>query len=147
LRLKNFPGSRFTLIVSVLLGATLLDACTISKIQDSKELTEKSLPSVTLPNQFAASSNATGMQVDIGWLKQFNDAELNALVTEALKNNPDIRVMAARRSQAESLIDAAGGAQYPGLNAVGNVGGKAGSSGSGITGYYIGANWELDLWG
>jgi NodT family efflux transporter outer membrane factor (OMF) lipoprotein len=69
------------------------------------------------------------------------------LVTEALKNNPDIRVMAARRSQAESLIDAAGGSQYPGVNAIGNVGGKAGSSGSGITGYYIGANWEFDLWG
>ena len=147
MRLKNFPVSRFALIVGVLLGATFLDACTISKVQDSKELTEKSLPSVTLPNQFAANSNIAGMQVDAGWLKQFNDAELNELVAAALKNNPDIRVMAARRSQAESLIDAAGGAQYPGLNALGNVGGKAGSSGSGITGYYIGANWELDLWG
>ena len=71
------------------------------------------------------------MQVDAGWLKQFNDAELNELVAATLKNNPDIRVMAARRNQAESLIDAAGGAQYPGLNAIGNVGGKAGSSGSG----------------
>jgi NodT family efflux transporter outer membrane factor (OMF) lipoprotein len=145
--LKNFPVSRFALIVSALLGAILLEACTISKVQDSKELTEKSLPSVTLPNQFVASSNVAGISVDMGWLKQFNDAELNALVTEALKNNPDIRVMAARRSQAESLIDAAGGSQYPGVNAIGNVGGKAGSSGSGITGYYIGANWELDLWG
>ncbi len=147
MRLKNFPASRFALIASALLGTALLGACTISKIQGSKELTEKSLPSVTLPNQFSASSNTTGMQVDTGWLKQFNDAELNELATEALKNNPDIRVMAARRIQAESLIDAAGGAQYPGLNAIGNVGGKAGSSGSGLTGYFIGANWELDLWG
>lgn len=145
--LKNLPTTRLALMVGVLLGSSLMGACTISKIQNSKELTEKSLPSVAVPNQFEANTNTSGVQVDAGWLKQFNDTELNELVAEALKNSPDIKVMAARRNQAQSLIDAAGGAQYPGVNAVGNMGGKAGSSGSGITGYYIGANWELDLWG
>ena len=139
--------SRLTLAGATLVGAALLNACAISKVQNSKELTEKALPSITMPNQFEAISNASGVQVDDGWLKQFNDPELNELVIEVLKNNPDIRVMAARRSQSESLIDAAGGAQYPGVNAIGNTGGKVGSSGTGLTGYYIGANWELDLWG
>ena len=138
---------RLTLAAATLVGAALLNACAISKVQNSKELTEKALPSVAMPNQFEATSNASGVAVDDGWLKQFNDPELNELVIEALKNNPDIRVMAARRSQSESLIDAAGGAQYPGVNAIGNTGGKVGSSGTGLTGYYIGANWELDLWG
>jgi NodT family efflux transporter outer membrane factor (OMF) lipoprotein len=55
--------------------------------------------------------------------------------------------MAARRSQSTALIDAAGGAQYPGVNAIGNTGGKVGSNGTGLSGYYIGASWELDLWG
>ena len=126
---------RLTLAAATLVGAALLNACAISKVQNSKELTEKALPSVAMPNQFEATSNASGV------------AELNELVIEALKNNPDIRVMAARRSQSESLIDAAGGAKYPGVNAIGNTGGKVGSSGTGLTGYYIGANWELDLWG
>jgi outer membrane protein, multidrug efflux system len=138
---------RLTLAAATLVGAALLNACAISKVQNSKELTEKALPSVAMPNQFEVTSNASGVAVDDGWLKQFNDPELNELVIEALKNNPDIRVMAARRSQSESLIDAAGGAQYPGVNAIGNTGGKVGSSGTGLTGYYIGANWELDLWG
>ena len=144
---KNLTTTRFTLMVNALLAAMLLDACMISKVQTSKELTEKSLPSAAIPSQFTVNTNVNGPQVDDGWLKQFNDTELNELVAEALKNNPDIRVMAARRSQSESLIDAAGGAQYPGVNAIGNVGGKSGSNGSGLTGYYIGANWELDLWG
>jgi NodT family efflux transporter outer membrane factor (OMF) lipoprotein len=135
------------MMVGVILGASMIGACTISKIQNSQELTGKSLPSVIVPNRFEANINAHGSQIDNAWLKQFNDTELNELVIEALNNNADIRIMAARRKQAESLIDAAGGTQYPGINAIGNMGSKVGSSGSGITGYYIGANWELDLWG
>jgi NodT family efflux transporter outer membrane factor (OMF) lipoprotein len=131
----------------IVVGTALLNACTISKVQNSKELSEKALPNVAIPNQFVATSNIGGVQVDDGWLKQFNDPELNELVVEALKNNPDIQVIAARRNQSTALIDAAGGAQYPGVNAIGNTGGKVGSSGTGLSGYYIGASWELDLWG
>ncbi len=136
-----------TLTTFVVLGAALLNACTISKVQNSKELTEKALPNVEIPNQFVAISNTSQVKVDDGWLKQFNDPELNELVVEALKSNPDIQIIAARRNQSTSLIDAASGAQYPGINAIGNTGGKVGSGGTGITGYYIGASWELDLWG
>lgn len=143
---KNF-FSRGTLTAFIAISAALLNACTISKVQSNKELAEKALPTIAIPNQFAVISNVSGLQVDDGWLKQFNDPELNELVVEALKNNPDVQIIAARRSQSTALIDAAGGAQYPGVNAIGNTGGKVGSSGTGITGYYIGANWELDLWG
>lgn len=139
--------SRGTLTAFIAISAALLNACTISKVQSNKELAEKALPTIAIPNQFAVISNVSGLQVDDGWLKQFNDPELNELVVEALKNNPDVQIIAARRSQSTALIDAAGGAQYPGVNAIGNTGGKVGSSGTGITGYYIGANWELDLWG
>jgi len=111
-----------------------------------KDLRNQALPQVSVPNKFSTGTN-TGTQLDDAWLKQFNDVELETLVAEALKNHPDVRIIAARRLQAEALIDAAGGAQYPGVGVVGNTGGKVGSSGSGLTGYYIGANWELDLWG
>jgi multidrug efflux system outer membrane protein len=124
----------------------LLMSCAVNVPIAGKDLRKQALPQLSIPNQFSAGAN-TGFQLDDAWLKQFNDTELEALVAEALKNHPDVRIIAARRLQAEALIDAAGGAQYPGLGVVGNTGGKVGSSGSGLTGYYIGANWELDLWG
>jgi NodT family efflux transporter outer membrane factor (OMF) lipoprotein len=132
-----------------LLGAIALSACTISPLQKNKELVNKSLSNATIPEQFQAAqvSGKDAAHVDDAWLKQFNDSELNALINAALKDNPSIRVIAARRLQSEALITAAGGAQYPGVGAIGNSGGKVGSSGTGLTGFYIGANWELDLWG
>ena len=145
--MRNDFLSRKTLTALALVSATLLNACTISKVQKNKELTEKALPNTAIPNQFIVISNTSGVKVDDGWLKQFNDPELNELVVEALNNNPDVQIMAARRSQSTALIDAAGGAQYPGVNAIGNTGGKVGSNGTGLSGYYIGASWELDLWG
>lgn len=125
-----------------------LSAC-VSPLMTSKDLTNKALPSVQTPKTFQATDNpqTTVLNANDAWLTQFNDPELNELVAEALKNNPSLSIFAARRSQAQSLIDAAGGALYPGISATGNLGGKAGSSGTGLTGYYIGANWELDLWG
>jgi outer membrane protein, multidrug efflux system len=132
-----------------LLGALTVSACTISPLQKNKELVDKSIPNTVIPQQFEAGklSDKDLARVDDAWLKQFNDLELNALVIEALQNNPSVRVIAARRVQSEALINAAGGAQYPGVGAIGNSGGKVGSSGTGLTGFYIGANWELDLWG
>ena len=139
----------FHQIALYLLGALAISACTISPLQKNKELVDKSIPNTVIPTQFEAdkTSEKDLARVDDAWLKQFNDPELNALVLEALQNNPSIRVIAARRVQSEALINAAGGAQYPGIGAIGNSGGKVGSSGSGLTGFYIGANWELDLWG
>jgi NodT family efflux transporter outer membrane factor (OMF) lipoprotein len=145
--MRNDFQPRRTLTALAVVSGILLNACTISKVQNSKELTEKALPNVAIPNQFVVISNTNGVKVDDGWLKQFNDPELNELVVEALNNNPDVQIMAARRSQSTALIDAAGGAQYPGVNAIGNTGGKVGSNGTGLSGYYIGASWELDLWG
>ena len=127
-------------------SAFLLMSCSVKAPIAGKDLRNQALPQVSVPNKFSTGTN-TGTQLDDAWLKQFNDVELETLVAEALKNHPDVRIIAARRLQAEALIDAAGGAQYPGVGVVGNTGGKVGSSGSGLTGYYIGANWELDLWG
>jgi NodT family efflux transporter outer membrane factor (OMF) lipoprotein len=128
------------------LAALLLGACSIKDPLTGQALQKQALPTVVIPGQFTTPA-ATGLTLDTAWLKQFNDPELDELLAEALRNHPDIRVMAARRLQAQALIDAASGAQYPGIGVLGNTGGRVGSSGTGLTGYYIGANWELDLWG
>jgi NodT family efflux transporter outer membrane factor (OMF) lipoprotein len=130
----------------------MLMSCSIKPPIGGDKLRSKALPMTTLPNQFAVQGKQTGnlsgfTKVDDAWLKQFKDEELNQLVAEALRSSPDMKVIASRRLQAESLINAASGAQYPGVNAFGNTGGKVGSSGTGLTGYYVGAGWELDLWG
>lgn len=130
-------------------GAITLSACTISPLKNNQELINQSLPNTSIPRQFQADKTSAQvfLNVDDVWLRQFNDPELNDLVAEALQNNPSIQIMAARRTQSEALINAAGGSQYPGINAIGNTGSKIGSSGTGLTGFYIGANWEIDLWG
>ena len=139
----------FNKSVLYLLGALILSACTISPLKSKKELVDQSIPNVTIPEQFQTNKSSSNnlVNIDDAWLKQFNDPELNTLVEEALQNNPSIRIIAARRTQSEALINAASGSQYPGINAIGNSGSKVGSSGTGLTGFYIGANWELDLWG
>ncbi len=139
----------FNKAVLYLLGALILSACTISPLKSKKELVGQSIPNVAIPEQFQTNKSSSNnlVNIDDAWLKQFNDPELNTLVEEALQNNPSIRIIAARRTQSEALINAASGSQYPGINAIGNSGSKVGSSGTGLTGFYIGANWELDLWG
>ena len=148
----NSSCLRPLLATSALIGSLVLTSCAIKPPMQGEDLRSKALPTVKVPDQYAMQVKHSGapsnlVKVDDVWLKQFQDEELNQLVAEALRNSPDIQVIAARRLQAESLINAASGAQYPGVNAFGNTGGKAGSSGSGTTGYYIGAGWELDLWG
>ncbi len=86
-----------------------LSACAIQDPLTGQALREQSLPKVAIPSQFSTPS-ISGPALDRAWLAQFNDPELNELVAEALQNHPDIRVMAARRLQAQALIDAAGGA-------------------------------------
>jgi NodT family efflux transporter outer membrane factor (OMF) lipoprotein len=137
---------------SALAICLMLTSCSIKPPIGGDKLRSKALPTATIPNQFAGQSKQNGIpasfvKVDDAWLKQFQDQELNQLVAEALRNSPDMQVIASRRLQAESLIKAASGAQFPGINAIGNTGGQVGSSGTGLTGYYIGAGWELDLWG
>ena len=86
-----------------LLGALAVSACTISPLQKNKELVDKSIPNAVIPEQFQAVklSDKELAHVDDAWLKQFNDLELNALVLEALQNNPSVRVIAARRVQSD----------------------------------------------
>ena len=148
----NLSRLRPLLATSALISSLVLASCTIKPPIQGEDLRSKALPTVKVPDQFAMQGKQRGassnlVKVDDAWLKQFQDEELNQLVAEALRNSPDIQVIAARRLQAESLINAASGAQYPGVNAFGNTGGKVGSSGTGLTGYYVGAGWELDLWG
>jgi NodT family efflux transporter outer membrane factor (OMF) lipoprotein len=81
------------------------------------------------------------------WLASFNDPQLDALVREALANNPDLQVAAARVEQAASFVKVAGATLYPQVNALARGGGTLSGDSSGLEGAGIFANWEIDLWG
>jgi NodT family efflux transporter outer membrane factor (OMF) lipoprotein len=82
-----------------------------------------------------------------GWLASFRDAQLDALVREAIANNVDLRVAAARVEQAAAYAKLAGATLYPQVQILARGGGKLSGDGSGLQGVGIFASWELDLWG
>jgi multidrug efflux system outer membrane protein len=93
------------------------------------------------------------------WDTVFTDPVLQALITEALKNNFDVKIAADRVLEQEAQVGIARAAQYPSrsagasLDSLGLPAGLLGSSGSSghsyITsgGFSISPSWNLDFWG
>ncbi len=120
-----------------------------------------------VPGRFTAASTAAVNLVD-GWVGDFTDARLPALVQEALDHNRDLRAAAARVEAARALarVEAAGLRpqlsgrfeaarrqslffDFPSFGTPGATGGDAPPAASLSTSYGLGldATWELDLWG
>ncbi len=123
-----------------------LSACSIGEPIKRSELLDRSLPGQQLPQQYKSSNQPSVFQ-SIAWIDSFKDPELTELAKLAIQSAPDFRIYAARLDQAEAMMKAVGGSFYPNLGVQGKTGAKLGLEGSGTSGYYVGANWELDLWG
>jgi len=82
-----------------------------------------------------------------GWLAAFKDAQLEALVREAIVFNPDLRIAAGRVEQAAGHARLAGAEIYPQIDLMARGLGKlsTGSSDLQVKGIFL--SWELDLWG
>jgi NodT family efflux transporter outer membrane factor (OMF) lipoprotein len=132
------------------LGAVLLTAalagCALKAPPDRQALGKDALPNLQVPERFAEPAEVAGT-VGNAWLASFNDPQLDALVREALANNPDLRVAAARVEQAASYVKAAGGTLWPQVSALARGGGALSGDSSGLEGAGVFANWELDVWG
>jgi len=133
--------SRVALAIALALAA---GGCALQSAPPGADLRAQVLPNAPLPESWKAGAPA-GRFAD-GWLASFNDPQLLALVDEAMANNPDLKVAAARIEQASAVVTAAGGSLWPAVFAYGRGGGKM-SDGSGLTGGGLSVNWELDLWG
>ncbi|MGB9332201.1 MAG: efflux transporter outer membrane subunit [Steroidobacteraceae bacterium] len=112
----------------------------------SAQLAGKALPHMQVPAQWIAQGTSPEA-VQSGWLNELQDPALEALAAEALAYNPDLQVAQARVEQSRSLMEAAGGALQPTLTAAGKTGGKLGGDASGVSGAFLLASWELDVWG
>ena len=109
LSLRKAPHS----IKAVLLSATLLSGCAaIPDLGPAKET--KAVELYASAKSFEApSSNWPSDR----WWTQYGDAQLNALIDEAIEGSPDLTQAQARLRQAEGLAQRAGAARLPQVSA------------------------------
>jgi len=138
------------ILLAVLLGAGLLAGCATKSPPTLAEIRQQSgtLTNLALTNAWKAAPVSTNAIQD-NWLTSFGDAQLDALVSEAMTNNPDLRVAATRVEQAVQYVELAKAALRPAVHLIGsgglNMGG--GDISSALQGVSLGASWEPDLWG
>lgn len=136
------PAAIVCLLVSF--GCATKDPPTTAEIRQQTG----TLTNLTLTQPWKAVPASTNAIQD-NWLATFGDARLDALVVEAMMNNPDLRVAATRVEQAAEYVQLAKAALRPALNLIGtgglNMGG--GDVSSALQGASLGVSWEPDLWG
>jgi outer membrane protein, multidrug efflux system len=111
---------------------------------DAPTIKTESMEKVVVPEKWVAGG-ADG-EVANNWLASFHDDQLSAAVAEAIANNPDIRVGAARVETAMLYAKLAGAKLWPSVDILAKGGGGLGSDSSGIQGALLNASWEIDLW-
>lgn len=114
-------------------------------------------PEVATPQEyrFAMSPQEAASIADLPWWDMYRDPILQGLLREALENNQDLRVAAARVAEAAALVGVARADFFPqiGLQAAGSYGQqlpKNYAPNTGPAGRFradVGLSWELDIWG
>lgn len=127
---------------------SLCSACATKPPPSATEIRQQAMSRVNVDHPWKAAA-ADGNAVHDDWLSSFRDAELDALVREAIAYNPDLQVAAARVTQAQQYLATAQAALRPWLSLAGTGGTKSGGgdASSALQGLVLGASWELDLWG
>jgi len=148
LRLTRLLTNSVTLVACLV--AAYLAGCSLAHPPQHSSVVDKSLPVGTaIPPAWSANSNANeGVAND--WLKSFNDPGLDTVVAEAIKNNLDLRQAAANVEVARQNVVIVGAQLKPQVGAV--FAGAATRDTSQTSTYtsrgaYLGASWEVDVWG
>jgi NodT family efflux transporter outer membrane factor (OMF) lipoprotein len=131
---------------AALILAAVLAGCALKSPPSREEATQQALPNLRPPDKWIEPAAEGAVKVD-AWLAAFGDPQLEALVREALANNPDLRIAASRVEQAAGFVKVAGATLYPQVNLLARGGGTLSGDSSGLEGIGLFANWELDLWG
>jgi outer membrane protein, multidrug efflux system len=132
---------RLALCVALCLLAT---GCATKPPPSRTEIQQQALTNFTMPAAWKAGGE--NGSIEANWLAQFHDAQLDALVAEAIAHNPDMRVAATRVEQAAQYVEVAKAALLPTVNFFGSSGVKKGGEDA-LQIFSLGVSWELDLWG
>ncbi|HYJ52232.1 MAG TPA: efflux transporter outer membrane subunit [Allosphingosinicella sp.] len=140
-----------TKLMAVTLAALSAGACTVGPNYER--------PQVAQPDAFRsqiAPAEANSL-ADLPWWEVFNDPALQALIGEALTNNNDLAVAAARIEQARAQLGVSRSELYPQIGYGGQAGveetlvpspgNTIGTVNYGSIGGLLNAAWELDIWG
>lgn len=121
------------------------------------EPTYESGQDLTLPGTWASAESDNQGEVLFGWLKEFNDPNMEAVVAEALEHNRDLQVAAARLRVVEEGTIIGRAAQLPQVSASGagtyaetrtkdGAGDLQPFANSKNARLSLSAAWEMDLW-
>jgi len=101
-----------------------------------------------VPDKWTAQGAAAGVVAD-GWLASFHDTQLDTLVREVIANNADLRVAAAKVAVAQQTVIIVGSRLKPwvGVQLGASTTYERDDGNFNSTSAFIGAAWELDVWG
>ena len=136
------------LSVSVVVGLTLA-ACAVKQPPPPATTLAGVLPSTTVvPPEWTATTGVSG-DVIADWLGTFQDPQLQALVTEGLDHNLDLKAAATRVDSAAALAAVARSLLYPHLavSALSGMTAREGRQLQDVSGARLDVSWELDVWG
>lgn len=136
-------------LVRCLLASCLITAlagCAILPEPTGAQVQAQALAGTAIPPNWSAAASAA--QVDEGWLASFNDPVLTQLVHEALANNPDLHIAAARLEQSNAQLDIAQAQLKPSIGLLARTGTKpVADLVPLLSGAMLRMSWEVDLWG
>jgi multidrug efflux system outer membrane protein len=116
-------------------------------------------PAIDTPTAYRGQDAGSDKSIaDLAWWDVYKDPRLNYLIRAALSSGFDVRIAAARVEESRAIAAQVHGQLFPGVGYAANADrgrnallGNAYTEGGGVTsdGFdgYLGAAWELDLWG
>jgi multidrug efflux system outer membrane protein len=119
-------------------------------------------PAANAPAAYRGAATVAGVELQRDWWLMFNDAQLNALETQALQASPTLAAAAARIERSRAVFGATQADRLPRVDGGANAGGLRTSAkatttpvlnGRAVTfegesfGLSASVGWELDLWG
>jgi len=122
-------STRNTMLAVAVLAT--LSACAVAPPPKSEDIRPQAMPNVATPGQWSVEGAAAG-PVAGTWLATFGDARLQALVTEALAYNPDLRVAATRVEVASEYANLADSTLWPQVDLLARGGGEMSGDSSGL---------------
>ncbi len=148
--------NRFIYRVVTLVAAAALAACASSEgIHPEGHPTDVS--SLHAERKLAQVATSPAAWPTTDWWRSLGDPQLDALIDEALKDNPDLASADARARAAQSQVDTANARRLPTVGADGSITGirlpttavpePIGGHFQAFPAIYASFSWNIDLWG